>query len=153
MYMGCRFVRKMPRPEIPRIAGRHCDVLSVNAYSLYPERGEFQAWHDAAGRPIVIGEHDLPLRSERQVLPVWRAFTAAERREFHEKYVREWATTPFSLGCHWFQFADQPLTGRSGNGENQPVGFVDITDRPHAELVASARECSERMYAWHAASR
>ncbi len=56
---------------------------------------------------------------------------------------------PFSLGSHWYQFVDQPLTGRGTNGENQVVGLVDITDQPHPELLRALEYVSRRIYDWH----
>ena len=38
------------------------------------------------------------------------------------------------IGTHWFQWLDQPATGRN-DGENYNIGFVDVTDQPYAELV------------------
>lgn len=152
MYMGCRFVRRMPAEGIVKAAGEYSDIVSVNCYGLYPEREEFQPWHDVSGRPVQIGEHHLPLLSERQLQPLYQAFTPAERRTGYVKYVSELVKMPFGLGCHWFQHADQPLTGRFQDGEDQPVGFVDITDQPHPELVEAAREVTENMYHWHAVS-
>lgn len=152
MYMGCRFVRRMPAEGIVKAAGKYSDIVSVNCYGLYPERKEFQPWHNVSGRPIQIGEHHLPLLSERQLQPLYQAFTPAERRTGYVKYVGEFVKMPFALGCHWFQHADQPLTGRFQDGEDQPVGFVDITDQPHPELVEAAREVTENMYRWHAES-
>jgi hypothetical protein len=151
LYLGCRFVRKAPHPWVAR-AARHADVVSVNCYALYPERKEFHAWHEMTGRPVLIGEHDLPLKSERQVEPVWDAFTASECRRYYVKFLKEFARMPFAVGSHWFQHADQPLTGRWQNGENQPIGFVDVTDRPHRHKVEAVREVAANVYAWHSAA-
>jgi hypothetical protein len=48
------------------------------------------------------------------------------------------------VGTHWFQWLDQPATGRS-DGENYNIGFVDVTDRPYAELVAAAKLTHDRL--------
>ena len=149
LYLGCRFVRRMPAPAICAAAGRYSDVVTVNCYDLLPRPEEFSAWHAATGRPIQIGEHHLPLRSERQLPPLYPAFTAEEREQCYEAFVRTWAEQPYSLGCHWFQHADQNATGRPCDGENQTVGFVDITDQPHPELIAAAMRATRAMYDWH----
>ena len=31
------------------------------------------------------------------------------------------------VGCHWFQYVDEPLTGRAYDGENYNIGFVTIS--------------------------
>ena len=153
LYLGCRFVRRKPADAICAAAGRHCDVVTVNCYSLLPDREEFGAWYQATGKPIQIGEHHLPLRSQRQLQPLYPAFTADERREFYEQFLTEWARQPYSLGAHWFQHADQNATGRPFDGENQTVGFVDIVDRPHPELVDAAMAASRAMYDIHQTSK
>ncbi len=151
LYLGCRFVQNPPGEAIVR-AARHADVVSVNCYSLYPDRGRFDGWHAACGRPILIGEHHLALRGPRQLEPLYPAFTERERQKYHVQYVREIARRPYGVGCHWYQWADQPLTGRPGDGEDQTIGLVDVADLPHAELVAATREVAANVYGWHASA-
>jgi len=154
LYLGCRFVRNRPDDLICAAAGRHCDVVTVNCYDLWPRREQFGDWHAACGgKPILVGEHQYFLVSPRQLPPPWTSFTAAERRRLYVEFVRKWAEQPYSLGCHWFQFEDQPATGRPGDGENQIIGLVDVTDRPHADMVAAVKRASAGMYRWHANAR
>jgi hypothetical protein len=149
LYMGCRFVRMPPHAGIVAAAGRYADAMSVNCYAITPDRDAFTWWHETSGKPIVIGEHHLPLDSPRQLPPLYRNFTAEERRLYYVRFIQDWAKMPFSLGAHWFQHADQPLTGRVSDGENQLIGLVDITDEPHMDLVDAIREATAGMYAWH----
>lgn len=149
LYLGCRFVRRRPLDGICVAAGNHCDVVTVNCYSMIPDPEEFGAWHRSTGRPIQIGEHHLPLESERQRPPLYPAFTSDERRVGYERFLRVFSEQPYSLGAHWFQHADQNATGRPSDGENQTVGFVDITDRPHPDLVGAAMAVTRNMYQWH----
>lgn len=151
LYLGCRFTKRVKPDHIVAAAGKYCDIISVNNYSLYPTRERMERWHRlSGGRPILIGEHHLPLRSERQVAPRWRNFTEEERYRYYLLYVRSWAQMPFAVGSHWYQLVDQPITGRGMDGENQTVGLLDITDRPHRELVRAIGEASRQMYEWHA---
>ncbi len=153
LYLGCRFVRVAPAPAIVAACGRHADVISVNCYDLYPRPEQFGPWHrDSGGRPLMLGEHHFPLASERQLRPLYAAFTAAERRRFYVEFLRRWLAQPYTVGSHWFQHADQSATGRALDGENQLVGFVDITDQPHTELVEAAMEVTANMYQWHQAA-
>jgi agarase len=152
LYMGCRYVQIPPRDEIVRIAGRHVDVMSVNCYSLVPDRARFQHWYDLSRRPIQIGEHQLAMFGARQHPPTWTAFTEQERRQWYPAYDETFARMPFSIGSHWFQWVDQCITGRPSNGENQMIGVVDITDQPHPEMVEAIRAITTNVYEWHAAS-
>jgi hypothetical protein len=40
---------------------------------------------------------------------------------------------------HWFQYADQPVSGRLLDGENSHVGLVGITDIPFGGFVEAVR--------------
>jgi len=55
-------------------------------------------------------------------------------------------THPNFVGCHWFQYNDQPLTGRWFDGENYNIGFVTVTDTPYPEMVEAAREIHGMAY-------
>jgi len=151
LYLGCRFVRVPPHEGIVQAVGRHVDVLSVNCYSRVPEPAAFADWHRlSGGRPILIGEFHTPLASERQIPPLWQAFPEKEREAMALEFVRTWARQPWSVGCHWYQHADQPPTGRHTDGENQTVGVVDVTDTPHEHLVRAFRQAGESAVRWHA---
>ena len=53
---------------------------------------------------------------------------------------------PNSIGAHWFQYMDSPITGRAYDGENYNVGFINVTDTPYKPIVNAAREINEVMY-------
>jgi agarase len=147
-------VRLPPADGIIAAAGRHVDVLSVNCYARSPDPQAFSEWHRVSGgRPILIGEFHFPLASARQLPPLWEAFPEAEREGMFATFVEGWARQPWSIGCHWYQHADQPVLGRHLDGENQTVGLVDLTDTPYEHLVRAIGKASAGMYAWHATPR
>ncbi len=152
LYMSCRFTRKLKPLHILEVAGKYSDVVTVNVYAYAPIKEEMDAWYAATKKPILIGEHHVALQSERQHPPHWQAFTAEERNEYYKAYVKTWAQFSYSLGSHWYQFADQPITGRLSDGENQVVGLVDITDQPHRHLIDAISVVSDSVYVWHHAS-
>jgi len=149
LYLGCRFTRRLKPEHILQVAGQFCDVITVNVYALVPLQEQMGDWHRYTGRPILIGEHHLPLNTVRQVPPKYPTFSEEERFMYYQDYVRTFAEMPFSLGTHWYQWADQQLTGRPTNGENQIVGLVDVTDQPHRELIDAIRISSGQIYQWH----
>jgi hypothetical protein len=152
LYMGCRFVRIRPQEAVVRAASV-CDVVTVNAYSILPERDRFDEWHRLCGRPIQIGEHQYAQYGPYLPPPIWPSLTADERRCYFPEYVRVAATMPYCVGSHWFQYIDQAGTGRPSNGENMAIGWVDVVDRPHPEMIEAAREIGDNIYGWHADSR
>ena len=56
---------------------------------------------------------------------------------------------PRYVGCHWFQYTDQAMTGRYFDGEAYQVGFVSVTDTPYPELIEACRETAAKMYRRH----
>jgi len=56
---------------------------------------------------------------------------------------------PYIVGSHYFQYWDEPITGRSDT-ETAYNGFVNIADIASAPLVAAARATNARIYAVHA---
>ncbi|MGC9342429.1 MAG: beta-galactosidase [Bacteroidales bacterium] len=149
LYLGCRFTRRLKPDHILEQAGNYCDVITVNVYSLVPEKEQMTAWYEKTGKPILIGEHHLPLITKKQFPPLYPAFTSEERNQFYIEYVKTWAKLPFSLGCHWYQLVDQHITGRPSNGENQVIGLVDITDQPYEHMVEAIHTASDSIYNWH----
>lgn len=63
-------------------------------------------------------------------------------------YVENAAAIPELIGVHWFEWADEPNTGRN-DGENYNIGMVDVTDRPYAELVEALKTTHQRLVAIH----
>jgi agarase len=49
------------------------------------------------------------------------------------------------VGCHWFQYIDEPTTGRD-DGENINTGFMTITDTPYPEMVEAAQAVNAEVY-------
>jgi hypothetical protein len=55
------------------------------------------------------------------------------------------------VGVHWFQYIDQPVTGRLLDGENSHIGLVGITDIPFGSFVEAVR--AENRKAMQSAAR
>lgn len=137
LYLGCRFTRNFDQLEgVAQMAGRYVDVLSVNVYSPYPIRQEMDTWYNAARKPIMIGEHHIPPRTDKQLWPVYDNFELTTRDRMLQDYLFKWASYPYAVGAHWYQFKDQEVAGRAEGGENQPVGLVTVTDRLNERLAA-----------------
>ena len=73
------------------------------------------------------------------------SLTAALRKSFYRNYLTGALRNPLFVGSAWFQYVDQPTTGRP-DGENYQIGFVDICDNPYGETIAAVREIGDRLY-------
>lgn len=64
----------------------------------------------------------------------------------YKQYIESVEDNPAFVGCHWFQYYDEPLTGRFADGENYNIGFVSVTDTPYPEMVDGAKAVHAEVY-------
>ena len=62
-----------------------------------------------------------------------------------EDYLAKCMNMPFVVGAHWYQYTDQPVTGRVGNGENQNVGLIDVVDVPYPKLISVFQKAGKQI--------
>lgn len=143
LYLGCRFAVR-PK-EAVEIAAKYCDVVSFNIYddAVKPEKWSFT---NDLGKPVIIGEFHFGALDRGLFHPgLRRTANQPARAEAFSSYVRSVLAMPAFVGCHWFQYADEPLTGRF-DGENYNIGLVTVTDTPYPELRAAARQTGSQIY-------
>lgn len=142
MYLGCRFAGGA-NAAVMRVAVQHCDIVSINRYATLVHDLALPAGLD---RPILIGEFHFgaydrgPFSSA--LIPV---ADQNARAIAYRVYVDSALRNPRIVGTHWFQFYDQPTTGRF-DGENYQTGLVDTCDTPYAETIAAVRQTAATLY-------
>ena len=142
------------RPPLPRqplcLADRGgggrpwCDVVSFNRYhlSIADDPAEWTKFH-ALGKPALIGEFHFG-SVDRGLF--WEGLVGvgreSERGPAYAHYLRAVADNPDFVGAHWFQYLDEPLTGRTLDGGNAHISFVTVADLPYQDLASAAREAN-----------
>ena len=132
-------------------AARGFDVFSENIYSYAPSRASFDRLYALVQRPILIGEFHIGVPNRGLAAGLVQAMNQEERAVAYRYYVEQCAAHPALVGTHWFQWLDQPATGRN-DGENYNIGFIDVTDQPYAEMVAAAKLTHDRLLEIHRGS-
>jgi len=144
LYLGCRFA--WYTPEAVEAAAETSEVLGFNFYVPRIERARWK-FLEAYDRPILSGEfHFGALDRGMFHTGLVPARNQQERAQMYAEYVRSVVEHPYFVGCHWFQYIDQPLTGRWFDGENYNIGFITITDTPYPEMVSAARAIHQQIY-------
>lgn len=142
LYLGCRFAWVNARAAAA--AAKFCDVVS---YNLYQRSVADFVFNGGADVPLIIGEFHFGALDRGMfhtgLVPV--ASQAARARAYQD-YVKGALRHPQFVGCHWFQYQDEPTTGRVYDEENYQIGFVDTADTPYAETVNAVREIGYEMY-------
>jgi len=130
------------------LASKGFDVFSFNNYGYTVNPNTITRIYDLTGLPMIIGEFHFGV-PERGLAPgLAQTVNQEERGVAYRYYVENAAANPAIIGTHWFQWIDQPPTGRN-DGENYNIGFVDVTDRPYDELVSAAKETFRRLFEVH----
>lgn len=142
LYLGCRFAWVNDRAAAA--AAKYCDVVSYNLYVRSVADFRFNGGKDM---PLLIGEFHFGALDRGMfhtgLVPVENQ---TARAQAYTDYVRGAARHPSFVGCHWFQYQDEPTTGRAYDEENYQIGFVDIADTPYAETVRASRTVAEGLY-------
>ena len=137
LYLGCRL---NPRPmPVVEAAARYCDVISFNVYEDAIDPGEWD-FIRYQGKPAMIGEFHFGA-PDRGMFPGRKnRSTQQERAASFAEYVHSVALHPGFVGCHWFQYNDEPIAGRWFDSENYPIGFVSVADNPYSEMISGAKK-------------
>ncbi len=146
LNLGLRFGGFAPE-EIIR-ASEGFDVFSFNHYGYDVDHDMVQRIYDISGLPMVIGEFHFGVPGRGLAPGLAQTSGYEERGQAYRYYVENVAAHPAIIGTHWFQWIDQPSTGRF-DGENYNIGMVDVTDRPYTDLANSAKETFKHLYGIH----
>ncbi len=127
--------------------GRLFDVNSINVYSYEPTEDMTKAYK-LTGRPILIGEFHIGSPGNGLGAGLVQARDQNQRGAAYCYYVQQAAALPYFLGAHWFQWLDQPVTGRM-DGENYNIGFIDVTDRPYWDFIKGVMTTHKELFDVH----
>lgn len=148
LNLGLRFGGGVPPVEMLR-ASKTFDVYSMNVYATSVNRKTLSEIYQATGRPIIVGEFHFGVPGRGLAAGLVQVRDQAERGTAYRYYVEQAASFPAFIGSSWFQWVDQPVTGRN-DGENYNIGLVDGTDRPYKELIEAMKTTHRRLQAVHA---
>lgn len=141
-----------------RISARYCDVIGYDRYSHEFADTQLLDLMKEAGKPVLCGEFSFPAwyGGERGfgLYGVWSQDDKASGEEYRS-WVQAAARNPYCVGVSWFQYRDQPLTGRGPGrgatlvqGEHYAFGAVDMADRPKWDLVERMRDANLAAARW-----
>jgi hypothetical protein len=133
-----------------RIAARHCDAVGYDFYHPTFSDERLARLIREADKPVLCGEFSFPpTYGGQRGFGHYAAASAdddAAAGESYQRYVAAAAANPWCVGACWFEYRDQPLTGRGpGHGEaliyseHYAFGVMDVTNRPKWDLVARMR--------------
>lgn len=149
LNLGLRFGGHPSEKIITASANVGFDVFSMNIYEYSIGTDLLKRIDEYVGLPVLIGEFHFGVVDRGLAPGLKQTINQEERGVAYRYYVENAAAHPSLIGTHWFQWRDQPATGR-GDGENYNIGLVDVTDRPYKELIDAAKETHKRIFNIHA---
>lgn len=139
LLLGGRFA--ISTPEAVASCAQYCDVLSFNMYTLKPQDGYDFAALRSLDKPVLITEFNFGSTDRG---PFWGGVTPLSKEEdrgpAYANFLKQALSEPSIVGVHWFQYLDQPVTGRLLDGENGHFGLVGVTDLPYQGFVETVRK-------------
>lgn len=158
LILGVRFKGLGPA-EVARASRDFTDAQSLNYYvnDAVADPQLFTMLHEESGQPIIISEyafHALDGRSGNRNTVGFAAQVLDQqaRADGYRLFTTRLARIPYLIGADWFQWSDEPPSGRNADGEDVNFGIVDIDDRPYPALVESIRSTTPLLNPLHAGS-
>ena len=158
LILGVRFAGFAPK-EVVRASRDYTDAQSLNYYvadaQLDPDM--FGMIAKESGQPLIITEYSFNALDGRSGNRNTFGFQAQvpdqeARAEGYALFTTRLARVPYIIGADWFQWSDEPPSGRSSDGEDVNFGVVDVDDHPYQQLVDAVRETTPRLDPLHAVS-
>ena len=144
LYISCRFAWRASIPV--KTASEICDVIGMNVYAHAPSP-MLNLPKGIVEKPVIIGEFSFAAGHKGNFVSDGWCFVRSdeERVDCINYYINDALANPLIIGAHWFQWQDQPMTGRE-DGEAFGFGLLDICDTPHYETVKAFHSLSKKMY-------
>jgi hypothetical protein len=147
LNLGMRFGGDAPA-EMVRTAKAWFDVFSLNNYDYAPNQARIERIYAEAGLPMLIGEFHFGVPGRGMSPGLRQVATQEERGVAYRYYMERVAAFPAMVGAHWFEWLDEPVTGRM-DGENYNIGMVDVTDLPYEGMVRGMVETHRLLFDVH----
>jgi hypothetical protein len=158
LLLGVRF-RGYLVPEVVAAARDFTDAQSINYYvaDAMLDKGMFAKAYELSGQPLIVTEysfHALDGRSGNRNTVGFPAQVLDQqaRGEAYKLFTTRASRVPYVIGADWFQWMDEPPSGRRDDGEDANFGVVDVDDRPYEALASAIKATTPLLNALHSQS-
>ena len=141
-----------------QLIAAHVDVIGYDRYAPAFEDALLRRLAKSTGKPIFLGEFSFP--SSYGLLRGYQAYPSVNARDDagagaqYRSTLEAAAGNPWCVGAAWFEYRDEPVSGRGSPGETDrrlvtgeayAFGMVDVADRPKYDLVEQVRSTNLAM--------
>ena len=159
LILGVKAEGQEIQPQVLEAANHYIDVFSIEDYLYKPglnaaidriwpyylpiesNLADFEAYFK---KPLMIGEYAFIAAGAQDPDTVPGIYdvspTQAARATSFENFVAPlYEDAPWLVGDDWFEYVDEPAGGRTGDGENNDFGMVNVEDQPYPTMEAAMR--------------
>ena len=135
-----------------QLQAAHVDVIGYDRYSPVFEDSPLQSLASSTAKPMFLGEYSFPptysLLRGYEAYPSASATDDADAGAQYQTNLQSAARNPWCVGVAWFEYRDEPVSGRGFlgetdlnlvEGEDYAFGMVDVSDSPKYDLVNLVR--------------
>lgn len=137
----------------------YCDVIGYDHYASTFTDPNLTRWMQSTNKPVLCGEFSFPPDySGQRAFGTYSAVSVRTDTQAGDRYiqwVKDASRNPYCVGVCWFEYRDEPITGRGPGrgtnliyGEDYAFGLVDVTDRPKWDLVTRVRQANLSAARW-----
>lgn len=137
----------------------HCDVIGYDHYAPEFADDHLIGLMQQTDKPVLCGEFSFPPDyAGKRAFAQYGSASAKTEQEAGQDYIRwekDAAANPYCVGTCWFEYRDEPITGRGPDrgtdlviGEDYAFGLIDATGRPKWPLVTAIRQANLAAAKW-----
>jgi hypothetical protein len=144
-------------PVMLAAARQGVDLLDFHDYSDLPDVALMERAHQLTGLPIVNGEFsftavDSNMPNTHGARAGHPEPTQTDRARKFTAYATLLLSQPWAIGMGWWNWVDEPATGRWPDGENSNYGVISLADDTYTVLGDAFTAFNAGADALHAAS-
>jgi hypothetical protein len=158
LILGVRFKGYAPR-EVVRASKNYTDAQSLNYYvnDARLDAEMFKSMYDESDQPVIISEysfHALDGRSGNRNTVGFsgQVMDQEARADGYRMMTQRLARVPYVVGADWFQWSDEPPSGRKMDGEDVNFGIVDVDDNEYDLMTRSVQATTPTLNVLHSGS-
>jgi len=159
LILGVKAEGQEIQPQVLEAANHYIDVFSIEDYVYKPglnaaidriwpyylpiesNLADFERYFK---KPLMIGEYAFISAGTQDPNTVPGIYdvspTQAARASSFDNFVAPlYEDAPWLVGDDWFEYVDEPAGGRTGDGENNDFGMVNVEDQPYPTMEAAMR--------------
>ena len=156
LILGVKAEGQEIEPNLIKAAAPYVNVFSIEDYMLIPnfdqavdaywpaylpQQQNLADLEAVANIPLMIGEYSfISNSSDPNTRPgiYETASSQQQRANQYENFIAPlYEDTPALVGDDWFQYVDEPANGRTGDGENDNFGMIDVNGTPYPQMVTA----------------